>query len=232
MADPQATAVNEEHSRLRRLLNLVELLELGSHRNASQLASALSVSRRTIFRDLQTLLSAGVPIQYDSSRQHYRLQKQGPLNSRHPIPDVMNIALSVREVGDAGFDEVAAFIETEVLHRLSEASRQFFREALEWIVPTPSAGHGVESVHLRTLFTCYRDRRKARVNYRRQDGDVQGTLLAPTQLVTGHQGWEVVGWSTFHRANIGVQVTRIESVTMSEDLFTKPERHILTWLQE
>ena len=48
-------------NRISRLIQLLGALQVGKGQNASELARACQVSRRTIFRDLEVLRSAGVP---------------------------------------------------------------------------------------------------------------------------------------------------------------------------
>ena len=60
-------------SRIVRLLKLIGLLQAGRGFNTEALAQACGVSRRTIFRDLDTLRQAGVPLVYDDENQHYHI---------------------------------------------------------------------------------------------------------------------------------------------------------------
>ena len=60
-----------KNKRINRLLRLLQMLQTGRGYNASGLAKACGVGRRTIFRDLQTLRDAGVPLEFDSKAQRY-----------------------------------------------------------------------------------------------------------------------------------------------------------------
>lgn len=66
--------------RLTRLLNLVSALQSGKGINADGLAETCGISRRTVFRDIESLKSAGVPIDYNNSNKQYRL------DSTHYLP--------------------------------------------------------------------------------------------------------------------------------------------------
>jgi predicted DNA-binding transcriptional regulator YafY len=52
-------------SRIRRLIQLLGLLQAGQDHNVDRLATICNVSRRTIFRDLEMSRNAGVPLLFD-----------------------------------------------------------------------------------------------------------------------------------------------------------------------
>ncbi len=58
---------------LARLVQLLLILQSEPFPNATRLAEACGVSRRTIYRDLTILETAGVSIVYQPDRQGYRL---------------------------------------------------------------------------------------------------------------------------------------------------------------
>ena len=59
--------------RITRLLKLLELLQSGSGQNADGLAKACGVSRRTVFRDIEALRAAGVPVAFDEDHDRYSI---------------------------------------------------------------------------------------------------------------------------------------------------------------
>ena len=56
-----------------RLLQIVVALQSGRRPNARGLAALCEVSRRTIFRDLDAIEQAGLPVEYDPIREGYRI---------------------------------------------------------------------------------------------------------------------------------------------------------------
>src|SRR5690349_1095159 len=60
-------------SKIRRLLQLIELLQSGRTYNTRELAELSGISRRQVFRDLKALQDSGIPLLFDAQRQGYWL---------------------------------------------------------------------------------------------------------------------------------------------------------------
>ena len=52
-------------------MEIIGLLQAGRGFNANALALECGVSRRTIFRDIDVLRQAGIPVEFDEQRQRY-----------------------------------------------------------------------------------------------------------------------------------------------------------------
>ena len=74
--------------RVRRLIQLVSLVQTGSAISSAELSEELCVTRRTIFRDIRTLQDAGVPI---------RSRRGGGYSIRHR-PMIFNHSLTCEEM--------------------------------------------------------------------------------------------------------------------------------------
>ena len=72
------TASTTRRDPLCRLLQVVIALQSDRRPNAGQLAEEVGVSRRTIFRDLETIEKAGLRVEYDAARQGYRIASGPP----------------------------------------------------------------------------------------------------------------------------------------------------------
>jgi hypothetical protein len=59
--------------RITRLLQLLKLLQSGSGTDANGLANACGVGKRTVFRDLEALKMAGVPLAFDKDEKRYSI---------------------------------------------------------------------------------------------------------------------------------------------------------------
>lgn len=73
--------------RLERLLKLLQSLQSKNWSTVEDLAIAAGVSRRTVFRDLEVLASAGIPFRYDHVTRRYAAEKTSllpPVSMSHP----------------------------------------------------------------------------------------------------------------------------------------------------
>ncbi len=67
----EVTGVSSASRRINRLARLVFAFDHRSSVTADQLACWLNVSTRTIYRDLEVLAEAGLPVEYDSALRRY-----------------------------------------------------------------------------------------------------------------------------------------------------------------
>lgn len=212
--------------RLSRLLNLVQLLNSGFQRNACELAELLGVSRRTVFRDLKTLVAAGVPLVYDTATQKYRIHRLVSYRFSLNVPDTLPFAIAIASTKvTPEMERAASLLEAEYALHLGPAAQPLFQSAVEWLKnerdPAPELAPNPQ---VRTLFIGYVNRTKVRIVYDTDDGESQGTLLSPHALILTNAGFEVSGWSSFHGRAIRVDTGKIVSAELTEDDYAVPER--------
>jgi predicted DNA-binding transcriptional regulator YafY len=83
-------------SRVRRLLQLLWILQSNQGWSCSQIADHFQVSRRTIFRDIQVLRDSGIPVLNDGPTGGYKLTTTSIF--RYPELEVLELfALSVQQ---------------------------------------------------------------------------------------------------------------------------------------
>jgi len=70
--------------RLARILTVLRLIQSRSQWNAKSIAQELEVTERTVYRDLQALEFAGVPLYYDAKVEGYRVRA----DYRFPVPNL------------------------------------------------------------------------------------------------------------------------------------------------
>ncbi|MGE0535161.1 MAG: helix-turn-helix transcriptional regulator [Pirellulales bacterium] len=66
------------------MLRLLLLIQSPRRRDARELAEKLGCSERTVYRDLQVLTTAGVPVYFDERDRCYRVRKGWRLTAMSP----------------------------------------------------------------------------------------------------------------------------------------------------
>src|SRR5262249_58479340 len=75
-----------QSDRLARLLRVLQLIRGPGNWNAQSIAQKLDCSERTVYRDLQTLSAAGIPLYFDELSQAYKI-REGYRGHRLDLPE-------------------------------------------------------------------------------------------------------------------------------------------------
>jgi predicted DNA-binding transcriptional regulator YafY len=213
------------------LLELIVAIQSDRFPNARALAEKCEVSRRTIYRDLETLASAGIHVRYRSDRQGYQLARGCAL----PLPsleekEVLALFIMARQwKGGAGLDllrhardgavKLVRALPAEVRDRILIQAEPVPDESN--LVPLPRDRKLVYDLVLNALSR----RVQIRIWYRDSaTGTRETTKLSVYRLVLVRGTWFVVGRSTFHRQVCAFRIPRIERVTPTDDPYTIPPR--------
>jgi predicted DNA-binding transcriptional regulator YafY len=220
-----------------RLLQIVLSLQSDRRPNARQLAEECEVSRRTIFRDLETIALAGLPVEYDPARQGYRLASPPPLRAAGlEEREIQALAVLVNTRGDSdpfGLNGPARSALSKLLGGLTPEAR-VRTEAVDLATrdqapPAPLDPHrrAVYEGLLRAVVLGVQVRLTLRVPRR----GVEMTRLTPYRIVALREGWAVVGRSTLHRQVRLVPLARVVAVEVTDEPATIPPRfRVDRWL--
>ncbi|NUT33200.1 MAG: WYL domain-containing protein [Hamadaea sp.] len=206
-----------------RLLSLVLLLQARGRLSASQLAKELGVSPRTIYRDVVTLSSAGIPIYADAAGYQlvdgYRTQLTGLT-----ADEARGLVLTglPGAAADLGLAEVAAAAQLKLTAALPEAVRdRADRMRQRFHLDTPGWYHdGDRSEHLVAVADAVWRQREITVDYESWTGRVERRLL-PYGLVLKAGKWYLVAATP--RGVQTYRVNQIRSVQVLEEGFAWPE---------
>lgn len=216
-------------SRLCRLLRLLRLLQAGKRYNVNALAHECEVSRRTIFRDLDILRSAGIAVRYDPDRQRYYVPESPVLPpGEFSTEEVLALLVLCYELGDernlpffAAARSAALKLQSSLPARQQELLRRA-AESIEIHLPQTNPLFGREDVFQRLLHAIA-ERRAVRICYYRvQDGQYAQTKVSPYRLLFSRRSWYLIGRSSMHREVRTFNVGRIQEVTILEDRVRVP----------
>jgi predicted DNA-binding transcriptional regulator YafY len=222
------------NGQLSRLLQLVVALQTDSFPNAGELARLCEVSRRTIYRDIEILSSAGFLVNYRADRQGYELARSCPI----PPPslderEALALLVLARQWtgGDGlGLLRVAREAAAKVVQGLPAEVRNRVIYRAEVIPFQPGADD--EDADRRVIHDAILDglarRRQLRLWYRDADGrTVESTKFSLYCLARRRGIWCLIGRSSLHRGVRAIRVPRIQRVVITDDAASIPPRFSL-----
>jgi len=224
--------------RVTRLLKLLQALQAGAGDNADGLAEASGVGRRTVFRDIEALKEAGVPVAFDHATKRYSLDGDYFLP---PTNFTAEEALSIIGIATQfGRDETAPFYEParRAAQKLEASLPADLRTQLQELTqaihvrpPQHSKTDGENDFHQR-LVDAQSTRRKVWLEYRSlTEWETIETVLRPYALMFNNRSWYVVGHSSVHKEVRTFHLGRIASLSLLDEKFSPPrgfslEKHL------
>ena len=233
-----------------RLLSLILLLQARGHATAAAIAAELEVSVRTVYRDLEALVAAGVPVLTESGpgggcrlMEGYRFPLRGLRPDEAEALLILGVPGVLRELGlDRALDAAQRQIRVTAGAAAPDAA------VLNWPgpsatvlnLPGPSAmalvhldmprwfGGQEEVPCLRDLAQALRARRRLAFRYRPQpddSGDAEPRVAGPLGLVNKAGLWYLVASGCVPgRSRVQVfRVTRIASAQVLTEPIERPE---------
>ncbi|WP_253814844.1 helix-turn-helix transcriptional regulator [Nocardia amikacinitolerans] len=212
--------------RASRLVQLLLLLQTRGRISAPELAAELEVSVRTVYRDVEALSAAGVPVYSEPGRRGgvrlvdgYRTRLTG-LTSEEA--DAVLLAGLPDAAADLGLGTVLATAQLKVLAALPPELRGRATRIAERVhIDAPGWFHRPEETPTLAVIAdaLWHDRRLD-VRYGRKDREVR-RLLDPLGLVSKAGTWYLVAR---HEADIrSYRVSRILDAAPTGDFFDRPD---------
>jgi proteasome accessory factor B len=214
--------------RVHRLIKLISLLQGGRGHNVSSLAGECRVTRRTIFRDLDALKLAGIPLIYYEPEQTYRLAGSHLLPPTNLSPqEALAIVVLCHELGGDGqipFQSAARSAALKIENNLPSRLREQLRPvstAVKVRLPQVQQTNGDGTYE--QLVQALAERKSLSIDYDSYaDRQRLQTKLSPYQLLFHNHSWYVIGRSSLHRAVRTFHVGRILNIRALADTYDVP----------
>lgn len=201
-----------------RLYVLVDILKDGNLHRAEELAAALEVSVRTIYRDMDTLVASGVPVEGARGVGYRALDTISlpPLNLTRTELEALHIGLAVVGNGMEGeLRDAAESLSAKIDAMLPEdasATDQSFGFAT---YPFADAAQGLR--HLEPLRAAVRSRQKLALHM-----NEEVTLdVRPLKLDYWGRIWSLLVWSETTNDFAQIRVDQITEVSLLPGLFVE-----------
>lgn len=202
-----------------RLLGMIYLLMNKGTVKASELAERFEVSDRTIYRDVETLSMAGIPVYAKKGRNGgISLTERFVLDKLLVTEEEQRQILAAME----SLIETGAEPETETLSKLED----FFRvKSQSWVAIDFSDWSGYRKELFETLRRAILQRKPLKFDYYGQHGEMTKRTVEPVQLLFKDYTWYLRAYCRERQAMRMFKALRMKRVGMLEEHFELGSRH-------
>lgn len=209
-----------------RLLSILLILQNKGHQTAKELAVELEVSERTIYRDMDALSSAGVPVYAERGPgggcyllESYRTELTGLTRDEISALFMLTIPTPLVDLGldqdlRAAYRKLSAALPEVFLHERMKIQERIHLDPSNWSTKEQN------TPHLNTIQQGLRDNHKIQLAYRLAFGAQVNHLIDPYGLVAKENSWYLI----FSRDGV-ISVVRLSDILeakLLEGRFTLP----------
>jgi predicted DNA-binding transcriptional regulator YafY len=215
--------------RVQRLLRLITVLQRDESNTTGSLMRELGVSRRTLFRDLQTLEEAGVPHIHDRDRG-YRIDQTfylPPINLT--VSETMGLMLLSKFVvaqRDRPMVNSAISAIYKLIATVPDSIREACTDLMANVSVDPNAhllGEKEEMRHHAPLQRCIDQGRSCRIVYQGPtEPDGLHAVLNPYLLHYVNRAWYVLGYTDVHDEVRMLKLARLSELEPTDETFPHP----------
>lgn len=203
-----------------RLFQLVMLLRRSRTVTARDLAQELNVSERTIYRDIQSLVLSGVPVEGEAG-VGYILRREFDLPplmfSSEEAEALLLGARMVQAWGDPALEQAAR----AVLEKVRAVANRPLLDALEsqtMLVPDFHIDPSVRE-KLGAIRRGIAEQRKLRLHYTRADGAVAERTVRPLGLFYWGNTWSFAAWCELRKNFRNFRIDRVGDWSVLPETF-------------
>ena len=208
-----------------RLLSILLLLQTRGRMTARELAEQLEVSERTIYRDIEALSTAGIPVYAERGPgggctllDGYQTRLTGLTEAEVRALFLLNMA---GPLADLGLSKALDDALLKLSAALPAAQRHGAEQVRQRIHLDTTESQGEETMsHLQTIQEAIWQDRKLVLTYCESNGTLSQQLVEPFGLVSQANAWYLVGAVVGERQVF--RVSRVQAVSMTEEQFTLP----------
>lgn len=214
-------------NRTDRLLAIILELQAQGQLRADDLAAIFETSKRTIYRDMQALAEAGVPIVSMTGRGYSLMEGYFLPPLRFTTEEALMLLLgsdSIAHSFDEHYRQAAASASRKIEAVLPEPLRMEVREVQDSVMLIVDAANEQEREWLRQLRRAILERRRVRFRYhtRSRAGATQTREADPYGLVNFDGAWYLIAHDHLRHDLRHFRLERMETLALLDKRFARP----------
>lgn len=218
-------------SKSERLFELLALLRAKRYAvTAAHLAEQMEVSERTIYRDIQSLLNSGVPIQGEAG-VGYMLQADSHLPPlMFTDKEMVALELGMRMVRAWSDDELAAASKSASSKILSVLPDKLKQQIERFPILVPEIHSSTQNATRGKMLRHATDAKlKIEIDYCDQKGDKTVRKLQPLGQIFWGKIWTLVAWCELRDDYRHFRIDRIEKLNILDEVFETSKEKCLEY---
>lgn len=220
--------------RIHRLLGIIMLLDSRGTMKAKSLSKILETSERTIYRDIDILCEAGIPIlSIPGPTGGYSFMEGYKVNSSNLAGgDVINLLLSSMGIRPEKNTEMAQQLKNTIIMLENSVSKEHREEIIKakerfFIDSDPWWGKRIQNQSIDIIKESVLNLRKLKMHYRKFDGDVSERIIRPYGVIIKNSEWYVAAFCEQKKDIRIFKCSRIEEVEVLDEVFSMHESFCL-----
>ncbi len=215
-----------KHSRVSRIVNILTTLQSGRKYSPGDLEKVLSVSRRTVFRDLKELQSIGVPYKYEAKSGSYSIDPKfflPPIDlNLHEALSLLMLVHKMRNHLPMPYKNSALLAGLKLENNLPIEIRQYCQSSLAKITVAVDQHATIKLLDdiYNTIQRAIRKKLMLHISYSSlyENSDID-TTLHPYHLLYKKRAWYAIGHSSLHNSVRTFNVGRIQKAETLDKYF-------------
>lgn len=216
--------------RLHRLLGIIMLLDSRGIMKATALAKILETSERSIYRDVDILCEAGIPITSTpgpnggySFMESYKITPKTLESS-----DAITLLLSSMGVMPEKNTETEKQLKNALIKLENSVSEEHKEEIIKarekfFIDSDPWWGKRIQNKNVDIIKKSVLNLNKLKVYYKKYAGDISERTIRPYGVVVKNSNWYVVAFCELKNEIRIFKCNRLENIEILDDKFTMPK---------
>jgi predicted DNA-binding transcriptional regulator YafY len=210
------------------------LLDSRGIMKARSLSKILETSERTIYRDIDILCEAGIPIlSIPGPNGGYSFMEGYKINSNNLVGgDVINLLLSSMGIRPEKNTEMAQQLKNTVIMLENSVSKEHREEIIKakerfFIDSDPWWGKRIQNQNIDIIKESVLHLKKLKMCYRKFDGEVSERVIRPYGAIVKNSEWYVAAFCEQKNDIRIFKCSRIEKIEVLDEVFGMPENFCL-----